>query len=167
MLVDAIKEVEHHFHPKVKDALDTLLTYSGNFNRCKMHIGVNEFFSKNCSVAFGVYTEEDKQDELYEKEIYGELTPESLLNDQFASQFQNHLYCGDTKNLLSILTQFQYEQGEEYLIVATPDSWCKIGKKAYIDKEMLDEYHSKDREVRVYVKMKQYVFVFRFKERIS
>lgn len=167
MLVDAIKEVEDQLHPEVNKALAVLMELVGDFKHFKGHFGVIEFYGKNCDVVFGVISQDGKQSILEEESFFKTDLLTELRQNQFANQTQNSLYCGNTKHLLGLLTQFPLSQGDDYFIIATPDAWASEGDNAYIDQELLDERHQKDRQVDVSIRNKDYFMRFTFKERIT
>ena len=167
MLADAIKDIEHQLHPKAKEAIEDVLTYTNNFDRCTMHFGVTEFFSKAVHVVFGVVTEEDDKEELDEVKLFDRTIEEDVKNSQFATHQENVKYCGDTKKLLGILTKYCYDKGDGYWIYAKPDAWYHVDGKATLDLADEHTWRGKERMVSVYVRSSQYCMLFNFKEKIS
>lgn len=166
MLVSAINDIRPQLHPKAIEAIDELLIYTNNFDRCALHFGVTEFFSKNVDVVFGVVTEKDDEELEYEK-LFNRTLEQEVKDSQFATHQENVLYCGDTKNLLSLLTRFHFDKGEGYWIYAQPDAWLHVEHKATMDPTDDTAWRGKDREVKVSVRSDQYCIVFTFKERIK
>ncbi len=92
---------------------------------------------------------------------------EEFKKDQFATAAENRRYCEGTTGLLSLLTQYHYQETKKCVVMAYPDARVHRNNKASLTAKDLKEFYDNEREVNIVFVMDKGFLAFEFKQDVK